>query len=120
MVERRAEIAADVQVRDMPPLPVAIEETFYRVALEALNNALRHAQARRVVINLRAHDHHLLMTIQDNGVGFRLREARAKGGMGLSSMESRVRSVGGSVKFISRIGEGTRVEVRAPLPPGDE
>lgn len=115
-VEERIGMATELRVGHLPPLPVAHEEVFYRVALEALNNVLRHSQAERVTVFLRASERHLLMTIRDDGVSFRPREGRLKGGMGLSSMESRIRTIGGTVRFAA--GEGTRVEVRAPLPAG--
>ena len=115
-VEERIGMATELRVGHLPPLPVAHEEVFYRVALEALNNVLRHSQAGRVTVFLRASERHLLMTIRDDGVSFRPREGRLKGGMGLSSMESRIRTIGGTVRFAA--GEGTRVEVRAPLPAG--
>jgi signal transduction histidine kinase len=52
------------------------------------------------------------------GDGFDLEEGRGKGGLGLVSMEERVRLVNGTFSIQSRPGEGTRVEVRVPLQPG--
>ena len=51
-VEKRANIATRLRVEGVGSLPLALEETFYRVALEALNNALRHAHARHVSVCL--------------------------------------------------------------------
>ena len=114
-VEERAHIATNLVVEGVDELPVAIEEAFYRVALEALNNALRHARARRVDVTLRADDGVLTLVVRDNGVGFRRRDVARRGGMGLSSMEKRIQKLGGSVRITSRPDRGTRVEARAPL-----
>ncbi|MCQ6473271.1 sensor histidine kinase, partial [Vibrio parahaemolyticus] len=94
-------------------LPLALEETFYRIALEALNNALRHAHARHVGVTLRAAGGYLILVVRDDGVGFRRRDATHQGGMGLASMQKRIHKVGGIVRIVSRPGHGTRVEARA-------
>lgn len=116
-VEKRANIATRLRVEGVGSLPLALEETFYRVALEALNNALRHAHARHVSVTLRAADGQLTLFIRDDGVGFRRRDAAQQGGMGLDSMAKRIHKVDGSIRIISRPGHGTRVEARAPLAP---
>lgn len=115
MVEHRADIAGEVHARKVNGLPVPIEEAFYRIALEALNNALRHARARHVDIAVAVEGDHLMMTIADDGVGFDVRAANGKGGMGLESMRKRIGKVDGRLTLASRPGEGTQVIVRAPL-----
>jgi signal transduction histidine kinase len=115
-VEERANIATRLRVEGVGELPLALEETFYRVALEALNNALRHSRARRVNVTLRAAGGRLTLIVQDNGVGFRRREASRRGGMGLDSMAKRLQKVDGTLRIISRPGRGTRIEAHAPLP----
>jgi signal transduction histidine kinase len=119
-VEERANIATRLRVEGVGPLPLALEETFYRVALEALNNALRHAHAQRVSVTLRAAEGRLTLVVRDDGIGFRRRDAAQHGGMGLGSMEKRIQKAGGIIRIVSRPGQGTRVEVRAPLPPGPQ
>ncbi len=90
------------------------EETYYRIALEALNNSLRHARSERVEIDLIAEDGHLEMTIADQGIGFD-RAAGDLGGMGLDNMRKRIAKVNGVLTLESQIGVGTKVTVRAPL-----
>lgn len=119
-VEERANIATRLRVEGVGPLPLALEETFYRVALEALNNALRHAHAQRVSVTLRAAEGRLTLVVRDDGIGFRRRDAAQHGGMGLGSMEKRIQKAGGIIRIVSRPGQGTRVEARAPLPPGPQ
>ena len=119
-VEERANIATRLRVDGVGGLPLTLEEAFYRVALEALNNALRHAHARRVSVTLRAAGGYLILIVRDDGVGFRRREVARQGGMGLGSMEQRIHKVGGIIRVVSRPGHGTRVEARAPLAPATE
>lgn len=113
-VENRAGISGEVHADDIGNLPVAIEETFYRIALEALNNALRHSRADQVDIVLMSEDGDLTMTLVDNGIGFDREAAAASGGMGLEGMQKRIGKVGG-VLTISSDPDGTWVTARAPL-----
>jgi signal transduction histidine kinase len=85
---------------------------------EAVNNALRHAQASQIRVKLREEDGSLLILVEDDGVGFD-REAvaqRAKRGehLGLLGMTERVRSAGGTMVLDSTPGNGSRIEVRLP------
>ena len=113
-VEHRAGITGSVSASGIDDIPVAIEETFYRIAMEALNNALRHARAERVDIVLAAAGGELMMTISDNGVGFDRRTAADRGGMGLAGMQKRIGKVNGELTLTSD-GAGTRVTARARL-----
>ncbi|MCW5863383.1 MAG: GAF domain-containing protein [Anaerolineae bacterium] len=115
-VEERANIATRFSVAGVGELPPALEEAFYRVALEALNNALHHSRAGRVIVTLRAAGGELILVVRDDGAGFRRRDAAAGGGMGLESMARRMDKIGGRLRIASRPGRGTRVEARAPLP----
>jgi signal transduction histidine kinase len=86
-----------------------------RVAQEALNNALRHAQAERIELRMEARDGRLIVTVADDGVGFdpadrRLRSQR----LGLTSMEERARALGGSLAVVSAPGDGTTVTLEVP------
>ena len=115
-VEERANVATRLSIEDVGELPPALEEAIYRVALEALNNALRHSRAGHVSVSLRSAGGELILVVRDDGVGFRRRAAAAGGGMGLESMARRMDKIGGRLRIVSRLGHGTRVEARAPLP----
>ncbi len=93
---------------------MTLEETFYRVAMEALNNALRHAHGDRVDVILMEESGDLVMTIVDNGVGFTRETSAAAGGMGLEGMQKRMGKVGGALTLSSSSG-GTWVTARASL-----
>jgi signal transduction histidine kinase len=87
----------------------------YRIAQEALQNIRRHAQAKAVAATLTGIGPDLVMIIRDSGTGFDAQAVRANGGLGLASMEERLRLVNGKVNVSSKLGEGTQVEVRIPL-----
>jgi len=69
-----------------------------------------------VSVSLRSAGGELILVVRDDGVGFRRRAAAAGGGMGLESMARRMDKIGGRLRIVSRLGHGTRVEARAPLP----
>jgi signal transduction histidine kinase len=85
----------------------------FRIAQEAVGNALRHAHARAIRINLAGDDRALCLTVEDDGCGLPAGRAVA-GGMGLRIMEHRARIIGASLSLVSRPGEGTRVICRLP------
>jgi two-component system NarL family sensor kinase len=101
----------------IPALSEAQATALFRVAQEALNNALSHAHAGWVQIALTGTDRHLVLTIEDNGRGFDLKKVRAdrKGGIGLRNMRERIESLEGSDFAIHTGADGTRVEVRLAL-----
>ena len=96
--------------------PEDVALCLYRVAQESLRNIRKHAQARKVCVALRGGDGEIVLTIEDDGCGFLRQAVRGKGGLGLISMEERLRLVGGRLLIASRPGGGARVEVRVPLP----
>ena len=97
----------------MPRLPAAREEAAYRIAQEALHNALRHADATRISVVLRdLGAEGLSLVVADDGVGFSV-DGVAPGGVGLGSMRARAEEVGGRLQVRSG-PEGTTVELWAP------
>ena len=100
---------------DLPPPSVDISFCLYRIAQEALRNAIRHAgpcQAR-VVLELRGKS--LMLTVTDNGRGSDIAGRRAEGGVGLASMEERIHAVGRIVFQIQVKNWGFEVAVKIQL-----
>ena len=116
---REAEgLAINVSVSPVPDtLPPPSAAALYRVAQEALRNAVRHAQARQVDIVLEQEPSGLLrLDVVDDGVGFDLAVAEERRpGMGLFAMRERVGLVDGTMDIDSIPGAGTRVSARVPL-----
>jgi two-component system sensor histidine kinase UhpB len=90
----------------------------YRVTQEALSNAVRHASAHRVTVVLDVDAAHAALVVTDDGVGFTLSAqdgAETTRGLGLLSMDERVRSLDGELHFASSLGKGTQLCIRIPL-----
>jgi PAS domain S-box-containing protein len=96
-------------------IPQDIALCLYRVAQEALRNVVAHAGACKVQVTLRATGAGLALLIADDGQGFDLAQARSLGGLGLISLEERVRLVGGSLAIHTEHKRGTEIQVQVPL-----
>ncbi|WP_433078286.1 sensor histidine kinase [Dactylosporangium sp. CA-052675] len=98
-----------------PPVSPQVEEALYRIALEALGNAARHAEASQVTVRLAGDDSRVVLEVSDDGVGF-TPSASFPGRLGLHSMRERALLLGGTLDIISAPGSGT--VIRAALPVG--
>lgn len=110
-VEGRAGIETKLLVESEIELPIAIQEAFYRIALEALNNALKHAAATAVTVRVDTHDEQARLMVEDNGRGFDPKAVRDTGGMGLETMHERAKKLGGTMAIQSSPGKGTIISV---------
>ncbi len=109
-------VVAEFESKDVPlQVPEDVTLCLYRVAQESLRNIAKHARATKVRVVLFGDKGVLRLRIEDIGDGFDLNEAKGKGGLGLISMEERVRLVSGKFTIKSQAGEGTTVEVFVPL-----
>jgi signal transduction histidine kinase len=104
----------------MPRLPVEVEAAIFIIIQEAVNNARKHARAPEIVIYLYQEEGQLVASIRDRGKGFNLAAVEAgyvtRGSLGLLNMRERARLIGAEYRMRSAEGEGTTVEIRAPLP----
>jgi len=108
-------LAADgEQTSDAPRSADATSTAAFRILQEALTNVVRHAEAQRIEVHLRAEATGIELRVEDDGVG--LPSTPLTGGMGLLGMRERARALGGELRLESRRGEGTRVTCRLPLP----
>jgi signal transduction histidine kinase len=87
---------------------------FFRIAQEALRNGIVHGGARHLSVSLARCDGHVDLTVADDGGGFDLEAARGNGGLGLVSIEERAHAVGGDVRIVTAVRQGTTIHVRAP------
>jgi signal transduction histidine kinase len=99
---------------ELPPLPAAVEVAAYRIAVEALTNVVRHADARACKVRLTL-DGGLEVEVSDDGKGI---TAHSRKGVGLNSMRERAAELGGSCTVDSGPGRGTLVRARLPLEVG--
>jgi two-component system sensor histidine kinase UhpB len=97
-------------------LPGELETVSYRIIQEALTNAARHAQAKRVSVTATTDDKKLIVEISDRGRGFDVNKALARtDSLGLAGLRERVNLAGGRIEIFSRVGEGTRLSAEFPL-----
>ena len=97
---------------DLPPLTADAELVVYRVAQESLTNVARHADARRVLMELRGdrRTRSVVLTVADDGRGV---DGTGRGS-GIRGMRERALMVGGRLRFDSQPGRGVRVTLRVP------
>jgi signal transduction histidine kinase len=117
IVRRAAELemASGVEIRvhgRAPSLPTFAAVHAYRVACEAISNALRHAEPQHIDVTLRQHRSMLGILVEDDGRG--MADAVAES-TGLESMRARAQALGGRLLLDSRPRVGTRVELEVPL-----
>lgn len=87
----------------------------YRICQEALNNALRHSQARRATLSLERDVGMLHLDVRDDGIGFDTANMASGGGLGLTSMRERAQMLGGTLDVRSAPGRGTHLQVNLPF-----
>jgi signal transduction histidine kinase len=96
--------------QDMPPLPAAVEVAAYRIVVEAVTNAVRHARARCCQVSMSYRDHALAITVTDDGMGLR---ATGSQGHGLAIMRERAEELGGTAT-VTNSSPGVTVQARLP------
>jgi signal transduction histidine kinase len=116
-VEKRAGIDAALTIESDPLWPKDWEREIYCIAMEALNNSLKHAHARQVRVRLGIQADHFLLEVADNGQGFDASKSD-RSGMGLHNMAERVERLGGQLHIDAAPGSGTCIQVVCRLDPG--
>ena len=114
-VENRAGLQARIQVDGERRLPISVEEDLYRIALEALNNVVKHAKAQHVTVHLQLGQECVVLRVADDGIGYDVEAARGSGGMGLGGMEERAQRIGGTLEILSAPGQGTTLKLEVPI-----
>lgn len=112
-VEGRAGLRVNMETTGEIAVPFEVQKELYRIAQEALNNVLKHAQAQCVTVTLAQSEGMIVLEIADDGVGFDLKAARS--GLGLPGIGERVKMLSGALEIESTLGKGTLVRVTIPL-----
>jgi signal transduction histidine kinase len=97
-----------------PSLPADVTLCLFRVAQEGLQNAVKYGRARRIELNLADAGDRIVLSVQDDGVGFDVGEAYGTG-LGLVSMTERVEALAGTITVHSAAGAGTRIDASVPI-----
>jgi len=114
--ERLFGITCQVTCDRLPPMPDhAVATHLYRIAQEAVSNAVKHGQARHVVLALTTAQHSTTLAMRDDGIGFQ-EDANKPTGMGLRTMRYRASMIGASLAIHSDASNGTTVVCEWPHP----
>jgi signal transduction histidine kinase len=108
---RRSAVPVELEVDVQARLPEPVEVAAYYVVSEALANAAKHAQASVALVEARARDGLLHLSVRDDGVG----GAEPRGGSGLVGLADRVEALGGTIQVHSPAGRGTRLQIDLPV-----
>jgi signal transduction histidine kinase len=115
---RRAPVPVSLQTGSVRRHSPQIEATVYFCVLEALRNAVTHADASEIDITVEEQDGRLTVRVADDGCGFD--PATREPGLGLTNMADRIDALGGSLTVESRVGDGTRITGSIPVPASDD
>ena len=111
-------VRIDFNAENLPRiLPDDVSLCLYRVTQESLQNVIKHSGATNAHIRVKFENDEIRLAISDDGGGFDTKAAKAKESLGLVSIDERVHALKGTVKIVSAIGDGTKVEVRVPFKP---
>ncbi|WP_421773438.1 two-component regulator propeller domain-containing protein [Gracilimonas sp.] len=96
-------------------IPMKNEIHFYRVIQEGVNNILKHAKASQASVIIKIRPVGLTAVLWDNGIGFKVGEKKNMAGLGLSGMDERIETLGGTIDVQSAEGEGTTIKIVIPV-----
>lgn len=98
-----------------PLLPSIVKTSLFRIVQESLTNVGNHSMARSVVVTLDQKEAELILSIQDNGIGFNIHEMSGKKALGILGMKERAAMMGASYTIDSKPGSGSTVTIIIPL-----
>jgi signal transduction histidine kinase len=113
-VEERAGMRVEMNMDENLDLSDRVQDGLYRIAQEALNNALKHAKANQITLNLSGTLSKVTLEISDDGLGFKPDEAVEGGGLGLDGIIERAEILKGDLEIDSWPGRGTKIRIEVP------
>lgn len=119
---RHPEVRVEVEVEEGLEVGREVALSLYRIAQEAINNALKHGRASKVLVKVWKEGEEVRLSVSDDGVGFDvdeelLRRATSSGKLGISNMRERALMLGGRLTISSQKGKGTTIGCAIPLRP---
>jgi len=115
-ISEQTGVAVEFTYRKIPDaLPRDISLALFRIAQEALHNAVRHSGQKHFEVDLQGKFDGIELDVRDQGVGFDIATAKTMAGLGLVSMRERVHLVNGTMNIDSKPNAGTRIHVSVPF-----
>jgi PAS domain S-box-containing protein len=112
----QSKLKVDFKSHDLPsPLPPDISVCLFRVLQEALHNSAKHSRVRHVDVRLWGASGEIHLAVSDSGAGFDSEAAKQSRGLGLTSMEERLKLVNGTLSIESQLKRGTTIHARVPV-----
>ena len=112
---RGLECEIDIHGQKLDHLPAEKASMIYRIIQETTNNAVKHAKANKLFIQLLEHENNLHITVEDDGQGFDINNILSKKGMGLKNIDSRINYLSGKINYDSSPNHGTTVNIEIPI-----
>jgi len=118
---QQQKVEIDFRPHDLPnPLSPEISLCLFRVLQEALHNSAKHSGIRHIEVRLWGRADEIHLTVRDSGAGFDLETAKKGRGLGLISMEERLKLLNGTFSIESQPMRGTRIHARVPFSAGTD
>lgn len=115
-VKETNRIIVNLQNENICRLPETIEIIIYRVICECINNTLKYAKAKKIDLSISCQNDELEVVYHDNGIGFNVGKTSGEyKGIGLMSMQSRIRSINGDIRIESNKEQGTNISIKIKL-----
>jgi signal transduction histidine kinase len=111
----RHKLEIDFKSNRVPELPKEISLCLFRVLQEALQNAAKHSGAKQIEVQLAENTNEIHLVVSDSGIGFDVKTPGQSRGLGLTSMQERIRLVGGTIVIDSKPEAGTTIRVCVPF-----
>jgi signal transduction histidine kinase len=108
----RTRVPVELEVEGDSLLPPQVQIALYRIAQEALNNIVKHANATEVIVRLDVENGEAVLSVADDGAGFSAVKTSPAGHFGVSIMRERAQQIGASLDILSEQGRGTQVTVQ--------
>lgn len=90
-----------------------VKINLYRIIQEVVQNSVKHAQAKNIILDFTGDNSNLYVTLSDDGIGFKLK--KSKKGIGQKNILSRTKSINASLNIDSRINQGTKISITIPI-----
>lgn len=111
-IESATSIKVDYQKLGIERKTNTTTETFiYRIIQELINNAVKHAQAKEILVQLSFTENKIIITVEDDGIGYELKDLKTNKGDGLNNIEYRVQYLNGKIDTITSPNNGTSVNI---------
>lgn len=114
-ISKRSGIKIEVEAETNRRLPAAVETALYRIVQEALNNAVKHAHAKMIKIQLCYEKLQVTCRVSDDGAGFEPKGEPTRQGLGLLGIRERLNAIGGTFQVITEPERGTTILAEVPI-----